>query len=147
MAKIIIPENGTRSEIVIYSKFIESFNAFVETPLEDADLGEPQELSKVIPGHTRRKGPSDRTPINVSQSNASWLKDPTLRSGNALPGITFMLKTDLSMADTDMQRQFTLVGRTIDFVTHFSGKMKYQTFYYPRNGGRHTLLSVPVGEG
>ena len=147
MAKIIIPEDGTRSVITIYANYLESINAFLTTPLEDEELDDATVLEKSIPGHQRRRGPSDLNPINVLQSTASYLKDPTLKSGNAKPGISFRLKTDMKFADVDMNRQFTLVGRTVDFVAYFSGKMKYQTFYYPQNGGRHTLKETPVGNG
>jgi hypothetical protein len=145
MAKIIIPEDGNRSVITIYANYVESINAFLDVPLEDSELDDAKVLEKTIGGHPRRKGPSDLVPYNVSQSTASYLKDPTLKSGNAKPGISFRLKTDMRFADVDMNRQFTLVGRTVDFVSYFSGKMKYQTFYYPQNGGRHTLKSIPIG--
>lgn len=147
MAKIIIPEEGTRSVITIYTNYIESFNAFVTDALTDSELDDAKVLEKSIPGHKRRRGPSDQNPINVLQSTASYLKDPTLKSGNAKPGISFRLKTDMRFADVDMNRQFTLVGRTVDFVSYFSGKMKYDTFYYPQNGGRHSLKQSPIGEG
>lgn len=147
MAKIIIPEDGTRSEIVIYAKHLESINAFLTTPLEDSTQGDAAVRTKSIPGHQRRKGPSDQNPVNVTQSNASYLFDPSLKSGNALPGIPFRLKTDMSIADVDMNRQFTLVGRTVDFVQYFDAKMKYDTFFFPSNGGRHTLTETPIGQG
>jgi len=140
MAKCVIPEDGTRSEIVIYTNYLESINAFLNTPLTDAQLDPWEVREKSIPGHQRRKGPSDQTPINVSQSTASYLFDPSLKSGNAKPGFSFMLKTDLRFADIDMQRQFTMVGRVVDFVAYFDKKMKYDTFYYPQIGGRHSLL-------
>lgn len=140
MAKIIIPEDGTRSQIVIYSNYLESINAFVKDPLADSTV-EPWSIKqKSIPGHKRRRGPSDITPINVTQSTANYLFDPSLKSGNAKPGFSFMLKTDLRFADIDMQRQFTMVGRVVDFVAYFDKKMKYDTFFYPANGGRHSLL-------
>jgi hypothetical protein len=145
MAKIIIPEDGTRSSFVIYANYVEAINAFLETPLTDSETGDASVAQKSIPGHQRRRGPSDLNPINVLQSTASYLVDPSLKSGNAKPGISFRLKTDMSMADTDMNRQFTLVGRVVDFVQYFDTKMKYQTFFYPQNGGRHTLSSVPIG--
>ncbi len=147
MAKIIIPAAGNIGQIVIYSRYLESFNAFVETPLADSELAEAERKTKEIPGHQRRRGPSDQIPINVRQTTASYLKDPSLKSGNALPGISFMLKTNLKMADVDMQRRFTLYGTTMDFQLYFSGKMKYSTYFYPANGGRHTLETVPIGNG
>ena len=147
MAKCIIPEEGTRSEIVIYSNYLESINAFLETPLVDATLDEWKVREKSIPGHQRRRGPSDQNPINVTQSTASYLYDPSLKSGNAKPGFSFRLKTDLEFADIDMNRQFTMVGRVVDFVAYFDKKMKYDTFYYPQIGGRHKLLPTPIGGG
>lgn len=140
MAKCVIPEDGTRSEIVIYSKYLESINAFLKDPLLDSTVDPWSVKQKSIPGHQRRRGPSDQTPINVSQSTANYLFDPSLKSGNALPGFSFMLKTDLRFADIDMQRRFTMVGRVVDFVAYFDKKMKYDTFYYPQIGGRHSLL-------
>ena len=147
MAKIVIPEDGTRSEIVIYANYLESINAFLTDPLTDASIGDTEVRTKSIPGHQRRKGPSDQNPINVTQSTASYLFDPSLKSGNAKPGMSFRLKTNLEMSDIDMNRQFTMVGRVVDFEQYFSGKMKYETFFYPQNGGRHTLKISPIGEG
>ena len=147
MAKCVIPEDGTRSEIVIYSNYIESINAFLTDALVDSTLDEWKVREKDIPGHQRRRGPSDQNPINVTQSTASYLYDPSLKSGNAKPGFSFRLKTDLEFADIDMNRQFTMVGRVVDFVAYFDKKMKYDTFYYPQIGGRHKLLHTPIGGG
>ncbi len=138
MAKIIIPEDGTRSDFTIYARDIRALNWFLKTPLADAELGEKVRKSKSIPGHQRRRGPSDQNPINVTQSTADYLVDPSLKSGNALPGISFIWKTTEN-SDIDAQRQFTLVGRSLDLVEYFDGKMKYETYFFPSNGGRHTL--------
>ena len=138
MAKVVIDEEGTRSEITIYANHLEALNWFLADPLEDKTLGTKTRGTKSIPGHQRRKGPSDQNPINVTQSQADYLVDPSLKSGNAKPGISFILQTTKN-ADIDEQRQFTLVGRTLDFVEYFDGKMKYETYFFPANGGRHTL--------
>jgi len=138
MAKIVIPQDGTRSAFTIYARDIRALNWFLKTPLTDSDLGEKTRATKSIPGHQRRRGPSDQNPINVTQSNADYLVDPSLKSGNALPGISFIFKTTKN-SDIDAQRQFTLVGRTLDLVEYFDGGMKYETYVYFSNGGRHTL--------
>lgn len=145
MAKCVIPEDGTRGEIVIYSNYLESINAFLTDPLEDSTIGNTVVRTKSIPGHQRRRGPSDQNPINVTQSEANYLFDPSLKSGNAKPGFSFRLKTNLLMSDVDMNRQFTMVGRVVDFEQYFSGKMKYETYFYPQIGGRHTLKVTPIG--
>ncbi len=138
MAKIIIPEDGTRSDFTIYARDLRAINWFLKTPLADSEMGEKTRATKSIPGHQRRRGPSDQNPINVLQSQADYLVDPSLKSGNALPGVSFILKTTAN-SDIDAQRQFTLVGRSLDFVEYFDGKMKYETYVYFANGARHTL--------
>jgi hypothetical protein len=144
MAKIVIDEDGTRSQFTVYANYLEAFNFFVADPVEDTTVGEKSRGTRSVPGHQRRKGPSDQNPINVLQSTADYLVDPSLKSGNAKPGISFILKTTEN-ADIDEQRQFTLVGRSLDFVEYFDGKMKYETYAYFSNGGRHTLkLGAPT---
>jgi hypothetical protein len=138
MAKIVIDEDGIRSQFTVYANYLEAFNFFVADPVEDTTVGEKTRGTRSVPGHQRRKGPSDLNPINVLQSQADYLVDPSLKSGNAKPGISFILKTTEN-ADIDEQRQFTLVGRSLDFVEYFDGKMKYETYVYFSNGGRHTL--------
>lgn len=145
MAKCIIEAADGRDDIVIYSNYLESINAFLSTPLQNAETDPWAIRTKNIPGHQRRKGPSDANPVNVRQSTATYLFDPSLKSGNAKPGFSFILKTDPEFADVDMQRQFTMVGRVVDFVSYFDKKMKYDTFYYPQIGGRHKLLETPLG--
>jgi hypothetical protein len=138
MGKTTIPEEGTRGAFTIYWNDIRSINWFLTTPLEADETGSYEVKTKNIPGHQRRKGPSDGNPVNVSQSNANYLVDPSLKSGNALPGYSFILQTTKN-ADIDATRQFTLVGRTGDFQQYFNEKMKYETYVYWSQGGRHTL--------
>jgi hypothetical protein len=143
MAKVVIDEEGTRSQITIYANHLEALNWFLADPLEDVTLGSKTRATKSIQAHPRRRGPSDLNPINVRQSTADYMRDPSLKSGNAKPGISFILKTTKN-ADIDEQRSFTLVGRTLDFIEYFDGKMKYETYFFPANGGRHTLaLGMP----
>ena len=92
----------------------------------------------------RRRGPSDLAPINVSQSTASYLYDPSLKSGNALPGIGIRLKTTPN-ADTQEQRSFQLVGRWQDLQQYLQGNVNKETYIYVENGGRHTVK--PALEG
>ena len=128
---------------------IATINYFLTTPLEaDGVNTGASRKAKAIPEHNRRRGPSDLTPRRVEESMADYLFDPTLRSGNALPGRSIILKVDTSTGDdvTPQQRQMTLVGRALDFMEYFEDKMKYQTFVYFSEGGRHTL-TVPDAQG
>lgn len=146
MGKSTIAEEGTRGAFTIYYNDIRSINFFLTDALEDDTYGDKSRATKSIPGHQRRRGPSDATPINVKQSTADYLVDPTLKSGNALPGISFILKTTKN-ADVEATRQFTLKGRSLDFIEYFDGKMKYETYIYLSNGGRHTLKPTAAQGG
>ena len=138
MGKSTIAEDGTRGAFVIYYKDIRAINFFLNTPLENDETDAPTRKTKSIPGHQRRKGPSDMNPINVLQSTADYLMDPSLKSGNALPGRSIILQTT-PLADVDATRRFTLVGRAIDFIEWARTQMKYETYVYLSEGGRHTL--------
>lgn len=144
MPKTTIPEEGTRGAFTIFYKDIRSINFFVTDALEADEAGDYEVKQKSIPGHQRRRGPSDANPVNVKQSTANYLKDPTLKSGNALPGYSFILQTTPN-ADIDATRRFTLQGRTGDFQQYFNEKMKYETYVYFSQGGRHTLKPTAVG--
>lgn len=138
MGKSTIAEDGTRGAFVIYYNDIRSINWFLNEPLTDDETDAPERRTKSIPGHQRRRGPSDTNPINVSQSTADYLYDPSLKSGNALPGRSIILATTKN-ADIQAKRQFTLVGRAIDFKEWARTKMKYETYVYFSEGGRGTL--------
>ena len=144
MGKSTIKEDGTRGAFTIYYKDIRSINYFLTDALEDDTVGDKTRATKSIPGHNRRKGPSDKAPTNVKQSTADYLVDPSLKSGNALPGISIILQTTPN-ADVDATRRFTLAGRSLDFIEYFDGKMKYETYVYLSNGGRHTLAATAAG--
>ena len=144
MAKIIIPGNGARQELRIYGE-LESWNYFCATEAVDAEVGGKSNAQKNIPGHQRRRGPSDNNPINVLQSQAEYLVDPSLKSGNALPGVGFTLKTT-DNADEDEQRSFTFVGRSMDLIEYLDQNVNMECYIYLNNGGRHTLaLNVQSG--
>ena len=145
MAKTTIKEDGTRGKLVLYYNDIRSINYFLKTALEADEDGDRERRTKQIPGHQRRKGPSDKNPINVSQSSADYMFDPTLKSGNALPGRSIIFQTTKN-ADVDATRRFTLVGRAVDFQQYFEDEFKYETYVYFSEGGRHTFKPV-VGEG
>ena len=146
MARIEIAAEGDRKAFTIYANRIEALNAFLTDPEADATLGDKVVKTKTIKGHQRRRGPSDENPINVLQSTADYLYDPTLKSGNAKPGFSFRLQTTAN-ADVDYTRQFTMVGNTVDFIEYFDEKMKYETYVYFSIGGRHTLAISPIGGG
>ena len=147
MGKSTIEEQGTRGAFVIHYRDLRAINYFVNTDLEDDGTDAPTRKTKSIPGHQRRKGPSDKNPVNISQSTADYLDDPSLKSGNALPGRSIILQTTAN-ADVDATRRFTLVGRAIDFLEWFRTEATSETYVYFSEGGRHTVPAVvQQGEG
>ena len=146
MGKTTIPEEGNRSSFTIHYRDIRSINYFLTDPLEDDTVGSKSRATKVIQSHPRRRGPSDTAPITIPTRNADYLVDPSLKSGNALPGNSIVLQTT-SNADVDATRRFTLAGRSLDFIEYFDGKMKYETYVYLSNGGRHTLAPTAPDPG
>ena len=138
MAKIIIPGNGARQELTIFGQ-LESWNFFCATEATNAEAGGKSNAQKSIPGHQRRRGPSDKNPVNVLQSQAEYLVDPSLKSGNALPGVGFTLKTTEN-ADVDEQRSFTFKGRSMDLIEYLDQNVNHESYIYLNNGGRHLLV-------
>ena len=138
MAKIIIPANGARQELTVFGQ-LESWNFFCATEATDAEAAGKSNAQKSIPGHQRRRGPSDQNPVNITQSLAEYLVDPSLKSGNALPGVGFTLKTTAN-ADVDEQRSFTFKGRSMDLIEYLDRNVNVESYIYLNNGGRHLLV-------
>ena len=136
-SRITIAEDGTRGAFVVIGD-IRNWNFFCATPATADDVDEAEIRTKSVKGHQRRRGPSDLAPTNVSQSTANYLYDPSLKSGNALPGIGIRLKTTPN-ADTQEQRSFQLVGRWQDLREYLQGNVNKETYIFLQNGGRHTV--------
>ena len=148
MAKITIPEDGTRGSFVIYGT-LEAFNFFLDTPLEPDEFNTGRERrTKSNKATTVRRGPSDTTPFQRSASNSDYMYDPTLKSGNALPGREIVMWVDPQSSEVREKRQFTLKGRALDFQEYFTGKMKYDTWVNFAEGGSHYFVkSENVAQG
>jgi hypothetical protein len=147
MPKTTFEAANGRKQMVLYYNDIRSINWFLNTPLEADDEGQAEIRTKSIGTHKRRRGPSDTVGTTIPTHTAQYLYDPSLKSGNALPGRTIRLQTT-SNADVDEGRSFTLQGRAMDFRAYFKDQMKYETYVYYSEGGRHTLpptLNFPEG--
>lgn len=145
MGKTTFPAGEGRQKLVIYYDDIRALQFWMKTTIEEDDPSGASNGQKLIPVHQRRKGPSDQIPVNVSSSQAEYLIDPSLKSGNARPGISFRLQTT-SLADIDETRQFTFTGRFMDLHALLGSEITYDSYLYPANGGRHTL-NVAIGGG
>ena len=143
-SRITIPEDGTRGAFVVIGD-VRNWNYFCATAATPDEVDAKSRGTKSVKGHQRRRGPSDTTPINVEQSTADYLIDPSIKSGNALPGVGFILKTTPN-ADTQEKRSFQLVGRSLDLIEYLDGNVNKETYCYLENGARHTL-NLAVAEG
>ena len=141
MAKVTIPEDGTRGAFVIHVPYIESLNFFLATPLEadETNVGRTRK-TKNMKATTVRRGPSDQSPFQRDGSEADYMYDPTLKSGNALPGRPIVIWTDPKKEILREKRQMTLVGRAIDFQEYFQGKFQYNVWVNFSEGGSHSFL-------
>ena len=140
MIKVTIPEDGTRGTFVLWMNNIATINYFLATPLTADGVNNGRERkTKIIPEHSRRRGPSDQTPKTVKQSTADYMFDPTLKSGNALPGFSIRITEAKKEDGTQESRQMTLVGRTVDFEEYFDDLFKNEPFVHYSIGGRHTF--------
>jgi len=142
-SRITIPEEGGRKRLVIIGD-PRNWNFFCATEHNADDVGGKSNAQKDIRGHQRRRGPSDTTPVNVQQSQAEYLIDPSLKSGNALPGKGFILKTTPN-ADQDEKRAFQYVGRSMDLISYLDNNVNFETYIYLENGARHTLTLAAEG--
>ena len=136
-SRITIAANGARQKLVIIGD-PRNWNFFCATEATADDIAGKSNGQKSVKGHQRRRGPSDTTPINVTQSTAEYLIDPTLKSGNALPGHGFILKTTPN-ADVQEKRAFQYVGRSMDLIEYLDENVNYETYIYLENGARHTI--------
>ena len=142
-SRITIPANGARQQLVIIGD-PRNWNFFCATESTADDVAGKSNGQKSVKGHTRRRGPSYSSPINVTQSTAEYLIDPSLKSGNALPGKGFILKTTPN-ADTREKRAFQFVGRSMDLISYLDNNVNVETFIYLENGARHTLTVAAQG--
>jgi len=147
MGKTTIATSVDRPDLVIYFNDIRSINWFLVDPVTDDTTAAAEVKVKQIPIHPRKKGPTDQFPTNVSSHPATYLKDPSLKSGNALPGKYFILKTVPGLADDLAQRQFTYTGRFMDLKNYLDANIKYDTYLYSEGAGRHSLAPTIGGGG
>jgi len=146
MGKSTIATSVDRPDLVIYYNDLRSINWFLTTPLTDDEDGDTEVRSKSIPIHSRRRGPSDPNPINVQSHSATYLYDPSLKSGNARPGKYFIIATNNQLGDIEAKRQFTYTGRFMDLKNFLDAEIKYYCYLYSEGTGRHSLAPT-IGEG
>ena len=132
----ITPQVG--SPFTIYAE-PDNINIFLEDVLEPDTIDGPENVQSTVGGHTRRRYPGDATPINVSGHTRTFVVDPSRKSGNALPGRSFMLAA-LGANDVIVEkRQFTFKGDFKDLLAWARASVGQKSFLYMNTGARYTL--------
>lgn len=135
----ITPQAG--QPFTIYAEE-DNINYFLNTPLTADTVDGPSNESATVGAYTRRSYPGDATPVNVSGSTREFLVDPSRKSGNALPGRSFMLVAKDAQGVVTEKRQFTFKGRLIDLHAFLTGDVAFDTYLYMNSGARYTLAAA-----
>jgi len=92
-----------------------------------------------VDGHTRSRYPGDPYPINVKSHTRRFLVDPTRKSGNSLPGKSFVLAALNAQDQVVEKRQFTYTGDWNDLHEVFRTKAKTKMYAWNNTGARSTI--------
>lgn len=89
-------------------------------------------------GGSRRQYPGDASTIAVAGHNRRFMKDPSRRSSNALPGRPFVLQ-EITSNGPGERRQFRHVGSFIALHAWLSSELQVPAYLYSSRGARYTL--------
>ena len=124
--------------ITIYAE-PDNINFFLNGELEPDTVDGVTNGTSSVGASTRHTYPGQATPVNVSGGSREYLVDPSRKSGNALPGRSFVLvATDEDGAVLE-KRQFTFKGRLLDLHAFLSAEVSNLTYLYMNTGARYTL--------
>ena len=127
--------------VVIYAE-PDNINYFLIGDLDPDTTGSVTNGQVSVGAHSRAQYPGDPTPMNVSSSNREFLIDPTRKSGNGLPGKSFVLAA-FDAQDLPLEkRQFTYKGRWIDLHAFLRSAVVYRTFAFNNTGARYSMASA-----
>lgn len=128
---ITLPGGG---EVTIYGETA-NINYFINGDLEPDTIDGPVDAQVSVGSSTRRQYPGDATTINVSSTAREFVKDPSRRSGSALPGKSFILKE----IDGPQKRQFTFKGDLMDLHAFMRAEAAMDLYLYNHTGTRYTI--------
>lgn len=115
-----------------------NFNHFVTTPLVPASAAGREYQGGQKKAHSRRAYVNDPTPSSVATHGYSYVHDPGRKTGNAIPGWSFILD------DGTEKRQFTTTGDVVTLIAYLEDEVKGPTRLYT-NGARYDIS--PAAEG
>jgi hypothetical protein len=131
--RVNIPAAGGRKAFSIYTPYIENLNYFLKTPVTVADLPAVTNKQVGVRAHQRRQYPGDTALSNIPSTDRTVLVDPGRRSGNGLPGRSVVLVAEVGLPGEE-RRQFTVVGRWVDFHAWLGGQAKMEIKAYNHTG-------------
>ena len=131
--KLVVPDQPW----VIYGHPV-NFNHFVTTPLVPVTPGDRQYQASNKKAHSRRAYVNDQVPSSVAAHGYAYLHDPGRKTGNAIPGWSFILD------DGTEKRQFTTTADVVTLIAYLETAVKGATRLYT-NGARYDLAAAVEG--
>jgi hypothetical protein len=128
----------TGGSFTIYAE-PDNINYFINGNLEPDDSGDVTNGQTSVKSHTRQQYPGDPTSANVSGSQREFLRDPSRKSGNGLPGKNFVLAALDENGQVVEKRQFTYKGRWIDVHAFLLAEASADMFAFNSSGARYTI--------
>ena len=119
-----------------------NLNHFLDEAVEPDEEDGPSNITVQIGGHTRRQYPGDTSRSNVGGSSRVILRDPARRTGNALPGKTFSMRSFDDDGNELEYRQFTYQGSFINLHAALLGRVTNRTHLYNHTGGPPYVLQA-----
>lgn len=128
------------NECTIYGEAA-NINYFLANALDPDELGSVTNIQVSTGSTTRRQYPGDTSQINVAGTTREVLKDPSRRSGTALPGKSFVLaeRTNTGIGE---RRQFTFKGRMIDLHAFLRSEAAKDMYLFSNSGARYSIAAV-----
>jgi len=124
-----------------------NINYFLNNALDADTVDGPSNGQVNVAAHTRQSYPGDPSPQQVASSQREYLIDPSRKSGNALPGKTFVLAQVGEDGAIAEKRTFTYKGRWLDLHSFLGAEAKYDMYAYNHTGARSTIPSAAPPSG
>ena len=115
-----------------------NINYFVGSLAPDVEAG-PTNISVTSAGGSRSQYPGDSSPIQQGGSTRRVLVDPSRKSGNAIPGRSFILVAKDEQGNDLEKRRFSYTGAWIDVHAYLRGACSGNVFAYNSSGARYTI--------
>lgn len=119
-----------------------NINFFLQNALTPDTDGGVTNGQVTVGAYTRQQYPGDPTAINVSGSSREFLVDKTRKSGNGLPGRSFILVAMDEDGEVTEKRQFTYKGRWLDLHAFLSAEARVDMFASNNTGARYTISAT-----